>query len=717
MLKLIRISLLFWILPYIVLSQNSIKGQVLSGNTPVEGANVYILGSYDGATTDHDGTFNFETTSHGIQTLRVSFLGKLTEDITADIKALSGVKVSLKEDLNTLDTVVLSAGAFEAGDNSKVSVLKPLDVVTTASALGDAIGALQTLPGTSTVAEDGRLFVRGGDANETQTFIDGMRVFSPYTPTTNNIPTRGRFSPFLFDGITFSTGGYSAEYGQALSSVLLMNTIDMPEQNKTDISIMSVGGGVGHTEKWNKSAFSINTSYLNLSPYLSLFPDRNNWIKPFQAYGGETVFRHQFKKGLLKWYNAYNATNFELEQDHIDSDYRINYDTDNRNFFSTLSYDGKLNHNLNIETGISVSHTKNDIDVADSKINTVDDGAHLKLKLTYKLDNHFKINLGSEYFLTNLDENHLHDNTKASYNLENSILANFIEANWLISKQFAVKAGIRASNPKTENTWSYAPRISMAYKATKKSQLSLAYGDFYQQPSTTFLKYDTTLKSSKAKHYILNYQFKTAHRVLRAEAYFKSYDQLTTYSMTNWNDINNIDDNGNGYAKGIDLFWRDNKTFKNFEYWLSYSFLDTERKYANYPEMSQPPFANKHNLSLVTKWFITDWQSQIGFSYNFASGRTYTNPNKVGFLQEQTKAYNNLSFNWAYLISQQKILYASVNNILGFNNINGYQYSQTPNETGIFERKTLLPAADQFFFIGFFWTISENGKDNQLNNL
>ena len=81
-----------------------------------------------------------------------------------------------------------------------VNVLKPLDVVTTASALGDYIGALQTLPGTSTVAEDGRLFVRGGDAEETQTFIDGIRVFSPYTPTTNNIPSRGRYSPFLFDG-------------------------------------------------------------------------------------------------------------------------------------------------------------------------------------------------------------------------------------------------------------------------------------------------------------------------------------------------------------------------------------------------------------------------------------------------------------------------------------------------------------------------------------
>ena len=54
--------------------------------------------------------------------------------------------IKLRENVNTLDAVVISAGTFEAGDASKISVLKPLDVVTTASALGDYVGAIQTLP-------------------------------------------------------------------------------------------------------------------------------------------------------------------------------------------------------------------------------------------------------------------------------------------------------------------------------------------------------------------------------------------------------------------------------------------------------------------------------------------------------------------------------------------------------------------------------------------
>ena len=283
--------LLFCISSY---GQTTVTGTVTdSKGIPIEGANVYLDGTYDGASSGVDGTFSFTTSETGDQVLIVTFLSYESYSYFGPVSSMKDLPIKMKEDVNSLDTVVISAGSFEASDNSKISVLKPLDVVTTASALGDFVGALQTLPGTTTVAEDGRLFVRGGDAGETQIFIDGIRVFTPYTPTTNNIPTRGRYSPFLFDGITFSTGGYSAEYGEALSSVLLLNTVDEPDQNKTDISVMSVGGGVGLTRKWEKSSLSVSTSYINLAPYIAAYPDRNDWSKPFEALSGEAVYRYR----------------------------------------------------------------------------------------------------------------------------------------------------------------------------------------------------------------------------------------------------------------------------------------------------------------------------------------------------------------------------------------------------------------------------------------
>ena len=76
-----------------------------------------------------------------------------------------------------------------------------------------------------------------------------------------------------------------------------------------------------------------------------------------------------------------------------------------------------------------------------------------------------------------------------------------------------------------------------------------------------------------------------------------------------------------------------------------------------------------------------------------------------------------MSFNWAYLLSPQKILYLSVSNILDSKNVYGYEYANNPNSDGIYNRQAVTATADQFFFVGFFWTISSNKNDNQLKNL
>jgi len=362
-------------------SQTVISGRVLdSKNLPVLGANVYLKGTYDGATSDQDGYFRFTTDKKKTQALVVSSMSYETRHIVGDVSSFNNLEIKLQDDMEALDTVVVSAGTFEANDNAKVSVLNSLDVVTTASAVGDFVGALQTLPGTSTVAEDGRLFVRGGDANETQIFIDGIKVFTPFTPTPGNVPTRGRYSPFLFDGITFSTGGYSAEYGNALSSVTLMNTIDEPDQEKTEIGILSLGGQLGRTEKWDKSSLSVNAGYYNFSPYIASFPERNDWIEPMESAAGEAVFRRNFDTGLLKVYAAFDTSNFELIQEDINNPEGLRFALNNNNFYTNASYKGTLGNGWSINSGFSytISDTKIGLDGLDVKND--ENSAHFKLK-------------------------------------------------------------------------------------------------------------------------------------------------------------------------------------------------------------------------------------------------------------------------------------------------------------------------------------------------
>ncbi|CAH8293353.1 outer membrane cobalamin receptor [Mariniflexile fucanivorans] len=707
------------IISNILPAQTNINGKVTdTKGMPIPGANIYLEGTYDGSTSDENGSFSFKTTQTGTLNLKVSYMSFETFTMVGDVVYMKNLQVKLREDVNTLDAVVLSAGTFQAGDNSKVNVLKPLDIVTTASAMGDIIGAFQTLPGTSTVAEDGRLFVRGGDAEETQIFIDGIRVFSPYTPTTNNAPTRGRYSPFLFDGITFSTGGYSVEFGQALSSVLLLNTIDEPDQEKTDVGIMSLGATLGNTQKWEKSSLSFNASYINLAPYNAIFPNRNNWIKPYETVSGETVFRKKTNKGLFKLYGAFDVTNFELTQDDINNPDGVYFKMKNKNFYLNSSYEAELNATWSYFGGLSYTHGINDLNIIDSAVDAAENSLHAKLKFKNRISNRFKLYFGTEYFATNFKENYSDASiNNAKYGYDNNLVAAFAEADIFISKNLAFKTGLRAEYSQLFKETTVAPRLSLAYKTSRKSQLSLAYGNFYQNPSSTVLKFNQNLKAQNTSHFIANYQYNGDRKLFRAEAYYKNYDDLVKYDTDFAAFDSNYNNNGSGFAKGIDLFWRDSKSIKNVDYWVSYSLLDTKRDYKNFTMEAQPNFANTHNLSVVGKYWINDWRSQVGFSYAFASGRTYTNPNETGFLNEKTKAYNSLSVNWAYLISPQKILYASVTNALGFKNINGYQYANTPDVNGNFNRRALQPAADQFFFVGFFWTISEDKKSNQLDNL
>ncbi len=716
--KTLIVSFLLGIFPALLLSQNIISGTITDAKgVPLIGANIYLEGTYDGASSDEFGKFSFETSEVGMQTLTVSYVSFEPFKLTKDVSEMKNLKITLREDVNSLETVTLSAGTFSAGDNSKVSVLKPLDIVTTASAMGDFIGALQTLPGTTTNDEDGRLFVRGGDASETQIFIDGIRVFTPYSPTTNNVPTRGRYSPFLFDGITFSTGGYSAEYGQALSSVLLLNTIDEPTQGKTDIAIMSVGGGLGHTKKWEKSSLSVNASYINLAPYIAIFPDRNDWIKPFETISGEAVFRQKLGDGLLKIYGAFDNSDFELIQEDINLPEGVHFKLNNQNFYTNTSFSEMLNNGWSILAGGSYTYGKTKVGIDQMNIKDIENSAHLKLKLQKRFSNRFKLNFGAEQFLTDFNEDYKEPFFDAKLGFNNNITAAFAEADIIFSRKLALKLGVRGEYSQLSKEFSVSPRASFAYKTGRSSQISVAYGDFFQQPDNEILKFNDNLNAQHAQHYILNYQYAANNRIFRAEVYRKDYSHLVMYndSLPSVNTV--FSNNGKGYAQGLDLFWRDNESIRNVDYWISYSYLDTERKYKNYPIQTTPPFVNKHNISVVGKYWVEDWKSQIGFSYQFASGRQYTDWNTPGFLQSKTKSYNSVSLNCAYLISPQKILYASVNNVFAFKNVNGYQYANTPDSNGNFARRELRPAADQFFMVGFFWTISDDGKDNQLDKL
>ncbi|WP_460501057.1 carboxypeptidase-like regulatory domain-containing protein, partial [Hymenobacter agri] len=107
---------------------------------PLPGVNVFLKGTFDGASTDSLGRFDFRTIgAAGPAVLVVSFVGYVPQEVLVNLgeSPVSLPNIRLKQNPAALGDVVVTAGAFEASDSKRGTLLKPLDIVTTAGALGD----------------------------------------------------------------------------------------------------------------------------------------------------------------------------------------------------------------------------------------------------------------------------------------------------------------------------------------------------------------------------------------------------------------------------------------------------------------------------------------------------------------------------------------------------------------------------------------------------
>ena len=281
---------------------------------PVSGANIVVINTYDGASTDTAGKFSFIANESGLYKIRYSAVGFLTDSISVNLNGKPlNLNLQIGEASTELDAVTISAGTLETGDAKKGAVLSSIDVATTAGAVADIVAALQTLPGTSQAFGENGLFVRGGAAAETRTFFDGMLVKNPFPSQLPDIASRSRFSPFLFKGTTFSSGGYSAQYGQALSSALLLESKDLPEKTSTEFSALSVGAGAAHTERAENSSLTIGANYYNLQPAYSIIKQNIDWDKaPVETVGNLQYKWRPSKTALFKFFSQYSDNNVSL---------------------------------------------------------------------------------------------------------------------------------------------------------------------------------------------------------------------------------------------------------------------------------------------------------------------------------------------------------------------------------------------------------------------
>ncbi|HEU4472243.1 MAG TPA: TonB-dependent receptor, partial [Flavisolibacter sp.] len=308
--------------------------------------------------------------------------------------------------------------------------------------------------------------------------------------------------------------------------------------------------------------------------------------------------------------------------------------------------------------------------------------------------------------------------------VKENLLAGFAETDVYLTNELAAKFGGRLEHSQLLDKFNLSPRVSLAYKLGKESQASLAYGVFYQNPERRYLPTSADLGFTKATHYIAQYQKVSALQTLRAEVFYKKYDDLLKTVIVN-NQEQAASNAGYGYAQGFELFYRDKKSIKNVDFWISYSYLDTKRDFLNYPTEIQPGFAAKHTANFVVKKFVSSMKTQFNANYVYASGRPYYNirydnaSNKFNIYdQGKTIPYNSLSFSVNYLPHVFKpgskkftVLVLSVSNVLNSKQVFGYNYSYNG-----MRKDAIVPPSRTFVYIGAFFSFGVDRSQDVINS-
>ena len=480
----------------------------------------------------------------------------------------------------------------------------------------------------------------------------------------------------------------------------------MAEKDVAGVSIMTIGGEANKTNRWENSSLSLSGGYTTLKGYDKVFNSTIDWQKPVESFNGTAVYRLKTKNnGLLK---AYATADFGDLAYHVPLSNKqiMLISNKGKTGYSNVSFRNALSEKSMVKMGVSSTLQNNKLGLGENSLQTNEVNVESKINFIHDVSEGIKLSWGANETFNRYHE--IYDDNTADFelNFTDHLVGAFVESEIKFTKNLAIRPGIRSEYSSAIQKFNFAPRFALAVKTGEKAQISGAWGLYHQTPQADYLKLTTHLDFEKAMHYILSYQFgSVSERLFRAEAYYKTYHNLITWELGEYGLPTQIKNNGFGYAGGLDIFWRDKKSIKGFDYWITYSYIDTQRKYKNYPEQATPYFISNHNFSVVGKYWLNKINTQVGVSYTAASGRPYNIYGAEKFNSGKTKMYSDLSLNFShifYIGNQYSILYCSVNNVLGHDNVLSYRPSNIADAQGNYTMIPIKRDLKRMVFMGLF---------------
>jgi hypothetical protein len=400
--RIIIIFLSFIFISKIYAQDAKIYGKVIGeGNKPIYGANVVIEGSIDGSTTDSIGYFEFETSKTGPQSLLFTAVEHKDKSQSITIEPGKPIEVNIKLSTAVVETeeILVTASTFTSGQQSQMTIT-PLEIVRIPGSDADLYRALTTFPGSNQVDEGSRIAVRGGDANEVLTILDQATLTHPFIFDNDfNTSSYTTINPWGLRGINFSSGGFSAKFGNALSAVLDLKSYEMPQGTGAFLwlGLANIGLSGVYLSKDKKLGATLDLEQTFLEPYFKINRyqmDSYNPVPLARGVGG-TVSYKPTKNSNIKAY-------FDFSEDRIgikntSPTYDGFYNSRSKNYFGNLKYSAPFGSRTFFSVGLSYDHHIDDINygILDNEVKSI--YSKLRMDFTHQLSKKVDINTGAEY--------------------------------------------------------------------------------------------------------------------------------------------------------------------------------------------------------------------------------------------------------------------------------------------------------------------------------
>jgi hypothetical protein len=669
---------------FVIAQKGIVRGFVYNEKTGEAeiGATVFLEGTTMGAATDVNGFYTISKVPEGSYTLMVTSIGYDTAEVKITIKKNQIVSKNLhiKEAAKLMKAFTVSAEKQESKTHVKMSVAKitPKEIKSIPAIGGepDLAQYLQVLPGvTFTGDQGGQLYIRGGSPVQNKVLLDGMIIYNPF----HSIGLFSVFDTDIMRSADVYTGGFNAEYGGRISSIMDITTRDGDKKRmRGKISASSFSSKLLLEGPIKKSKDGSGSITYVLSGKHSYLEQASEIYKPYfeglsseNARGVDTLglpygFTDIYGKISLNGGNGNKVSFFGF------------------NFRDNVNYSDVSNINWNSSGGganfvlvPSTSKTLIEGVVAYSKysikeVNTADlprfsdiSGFNAGMDFTtFSGDNQFKYGFEILGFNTNFEFfNSIGTSIKQEDNTTEMSGYMMYRIN---AGKMVFEPSLRIQYYASLGNTSFEPRFGYKYNVTDKFRIKIAGGMYSQNVISAnsdrdvvnlfygFLSgpdnlqeeftdedgnvKEVTHKLQKANHAIAGFEIDLSHSLnLNVEGYYKRFTQLTN---TNRNQVFDETDDAaanepdvlkkeyiieTGNAYGIDFSLKYAAT--HFNVWAIYSLgkvtrWDGIQTYA-------PVFDRRHNVNLMVSYifgkglnweFNTRWNLGSGFPFTQTQG-------------------------------------------------------------------------------------------------